>query len=77
MRFLLIGLIVIGMFGCKKPVDHLYKMYHEKVSSVGNITDEMVLKYIKTYRELRKNGHTFLSYLSSGTEKQKQGSHVE
>ena len=38
-------------------------MYHERVSTVGELNDEMVIKYIKTYRILRRNGRDYLEFI--------------
>ena len=64
--------VVLGVLvfwsACSKPTEVLYKKYHEQVSSVGDINDEMVRKYIKTYRNLRKFGISFEQYLADNPE---------
>lgn len=65
-RIILILILVLVGCGIGNPQEKLFAMYHKQVSSVGDITDEMVGKYIKTYGALRKNGHNYLDFLARG-----------
>jgi hypothetical protein len=52
-------IILFTFFGNCKPdfwKEKIYDNYKETVSSVGDLTDEQVLKYIKVVRELHKLG---------------------
>ncbi len=65
--------LVLALTACGNPKEKLYEMYHQQVSSVGDLTDEMVLKYIKTYRILKKNGRNYLQYISKDPDKGQAG----
>ncbi|MCB1173495.1 MAG: hypothetical protein KDK39_08025 [Leptospiraceae bacterium] len=69
---ILFGLTLIGLPGCGDPREKLYDMYHEQVSSVGDLNDEMVVKYVRTYRKLREFGIKFEEYIGNNPEKSQQ-----
>ncbi|MEM7180889.1 MAG: hypothetical protein AAF518_08245 [Spirochaetota bacterium] len=69
MRLVLIFIFLFTFSTCGDPSEKLYEMYHKQVSSVGDITDEMVVKYVLTYRNLRKFGIEFEKYLANDPKK--------
>lgn len=66
-----IGIVLLA--GCGDPVEKLYRKYHEQVSSVGDINDDMVRKYARTIRLLRAEGVNFQQSLAEDPRGQKEG----
>jgi hypothetical protein len=65
----IVFLVFLFVLFCDDPRQKLYDQYHANVSQVGDITDEMVLKYIKTYRNLKTFGISFEQYIGENPEK--------
>ena len=76
MKKLLLYLMLIylaSMFmGCSDDLSlqKIYEMYHQQVESVGSITDDMVVKYVNTYRQFKKNGVDYLNFIQESKDGQ-------
>ncbi len=67
-KLLLVLLTVLGGVGCRDATQAIYDKYHEQVDSVGTLTDEMVVRYVKTYALLRERGQSYLGLLQGSKE---------
>ena len=56
---ILLSLLSVTLLQCGNPTEALYKKYHSVVSSVGELDDAKMEKYIKTMRILRQEGIQF------------------
>lgn len=68
-RFAACLFIIVSIAYCDDPRKKLYDQYHANVSEAGDLTDEMVLNYIRTYRNLRAYGIRFEEYLADNPDK--------
>lgn len=64
-------------FACGDPREKLYQTYHERVSSVGDLDDDMIARYVKTMRLLRKTGISFEEHLAKDPDPQKGFERIE
>jgi len=70
---ILLALLAVALLmACGGGKEKLYEMYHQQVASVGDLNDEMIVKYVGAYRGLRQSGIEFQSQLeqnpANGTE---------
>ena len=68
---ILAALLLVLTAMCGDPREKLYEQYHENVSSTGPLTDEMVVRYVRTYRLLRQRGIEFEQWIAEDPERQK------
>ena len=72
-RLLPIIILSVIYLHCGNPTEALYKKYHEVVSSVGELDDTKMQKYIKTMRILRQEGINFQKWLEQNPDGGKDG----
>lgn len=56
--------LTLFLISCGGTKLDIYEEYRNRVSTVGDLTDEMVVKYAKTYKNLRNFGIRFEDYLA-------------
>ncbi len=70
---ILLSLLSVTLLHCGNPTEALYKKYHSVVSSVGELDDAKMEKYIKTMRILRQQGIQFQQWLAENPDGGKEG----
>lgn len=72
MKPFILLIFLLHLSYCGDSHKKIYEMYHKQVSSIGNLDDEMVVKYIQTYRNLRTFGIEFTNYIKQNPKEKQQ-----